>query len=396
MFQSLQRMPPDSIVSLIAAFQQDSRVEKIDLGIGVYQDEAGNTPVMAAVKEAERRLLETQQSKSYQGIAGDADFNRRLARLVFGEAVLQSVNGRMFWMQSTGGSGALRIAAEVARRAGTGAQAWVGAPTWANHIPLIGGAGLAVKEYPYFDAAGGGVDFAAMAETLSRVPAGDLVVLHGCCHNPTGADLSPGQWREVVALAGKQGFIPLVDLAYQGLGDGLKGDACGARLVVEQLPEAIVAVSCSKNFGIYRERAGAVFFLAQQAQQVEALASQAMTSARRMYSMPPAHGAAIVATILEDEALTAQWWGELAEARNRLRSMRRLLVEQLAARGAGKDYSFIARQKGMFSFLGVTPEQVAQLQRDAGIYMLASGRINLAGINPGNIGYLADAVAALD
>lgn len=395
MFQSLEKMEPDALIALIAAVKQDERRQKIDMGVGVYQDESGNTPVMRAVKEAEAQLLDVERTKSYQSMAGDPVFNERIMQMVLGESVVNSIRTRACCIQTPGGSGALRIASEVILKASPQSSVWVSTPTWINHIPLIGGAGLMLKEYPYYDELRRQLDFGAMMDVLSQVPAGDVVLLHGCCHNPSGADLNREQWQAVTQLAQKNGFVPMIDIAYQGLGDGPDEDAYGIRLMAEQLPELIVTVSCSKNFGLYRERAGAVLFFSGNNGQIDRVAGQAMTSARRMYSMPPAHGAAVVSIILGDKRLNHLWQQELAEMRMRITTMRQLLVKLLADNGADMDFSFIERQKGMFSFLGLTPDQVKRLRHDSAIYMADSSRINVAGIRPGNVESLAAAICDL-
>ena len=395
MFDSLRPQPADKILQLIGQFRADPRADKIDLGVGVYQDEAGRTPIMRAVSDAERHLLVSETTKTYQGIAGDPVFNDRLLALLLGARHRVIEEDRVRGVQTPGGCGALRIGAELIRRARPEAKVWVSTPTWANHIPLIGGAGLQLAEYPYFDAASGGVDFDAMMDALARVGPGDLVLLHGCCHNPTGADLHFDQWRAVTDLALKNGFTPYIDVAYQGLADGVDEDVAGVRHMVAAVPEAVVASSCSKNFGLYRERVGAVYFVAATRAQADAVQSQAMAAARQIYSMPPAHGAAIVSTILGDATLRADWLEELDEVRGRINAMRALLTARLAGNAAGKDFGFITRQKGMFSYFGITPEQVARLREEFAVYMMESTRINLAGITPANIDDLAAAVHAV-
>lgn len=395
MFETLSPPPPDPILGLLSAFRNDPRAGKIDLGVGVYQDEDGNTPVMRAVREAEGRLLATQSTKTYQGVPGDPEFNARLLALLLGEAHPAIAEGRLRGVQTPGGCGALRIGAELIRQSRPGARVWVSTPTWANHIPLIGGAGLELKEYPYYDPRSRGVDFDAMMSTLGQVPAGDVVLLHASCHNPTGADLSPAQWREVAALAVRQGFTPYVDSAYQGLADGLDADAEGLRHLVSVVPECLIAASCSKNFGIYRERVGAVFFLARSSAEADLALGNAMSAARRIYSMPPAHGAAVVSMILADAVLRADWLAELETVRTRILRMRDLLAASLEGNAAGTDFGFIRRQKGMFSFLGILPAEVRRLREEFGVYMLESTRINVAGVTPRNIAPLAEALLAV-
>jgi len=395
MFENLNRLEADPILGLMAAFRADPRSRKVDLGVGVYQDESGQTPIMAAVKEAESRLLASERTKTYQGIAGDPAFNERLLELMLGADHPALTASRARSIQTPGGCGALRIGAEVIRRARPGARVWVSAPTWANHIPLIGGAGLELCEYPYYDPVRRGVDFDAMMSALAEVARDDVVLLHGCCHNPTGADLGPEEWRALTELAERKGFTPFIDIAYQGLADGIEEDAYGVRLMAGALPELIIASSCSKNFGLYRERTGAVAFIAESAAAADAVASHAMAAARQIYSMPPAHGAAIVAEILGDPELRRSWLDELGEVRARISSMRRLLAERLAGNDAGIDFGFVPRQKGMFSFLGISAAQVSALREEYGVYMIGSTRINLAGINPVNIDYVADSIRAV-
>jgi aspartate aminotransferase len=395
MFEDIRRLPPDPILGLLANFRADQRTHKIDLGVGVYQDENGHTPVMAAVREAEARLLAAQTTKSYQGIAGDPLFNERLLAMMLGSAHPVIRDDRARVVQTPGGCGALRVGSEVIRRARPEAKIWVSRPTWANHTPLIGGSGIEIVEYPYFDARTGGVDFDAMMGTLAGVGAGDVVLLHGCCHNPTGADLSVAQWAELTDLVLKNGFTPYIDVAYQGLAAGLDEDVAGVRHMLERVPECVVAASCSKNFGLYRERAGAVFFVTRNAAQGEAVLSNAMNVARQIYSMPPAHGAAIVAEILGDATLDALWRAELAGVRERINAMRGLLAARLEGNAAGIDFSFITRQKGMFSFLGIGAAEVTRLREEFAVYMLDSTRINVAGITPGNIDPLARAIHAV-
>ncbi len=382
----------DPILGLMAAFRADTRETKIDLGVGVYQDDRGRTPVMASVKEAEAKLMELELTKSYQGIAGDPDYNQRMLSLIFGadHSILSS--GRVKSIQAPGGSGALRVGAEVIQRATPSAKLWVGVPTWPNHIPLLGSAGFEIKEYPYYDMATHQINSDAMMETLRQVPAGDMVLLHGCCHNPTGADLTHEQWDQIADLALERGFIPFIDTAYQGLGDGLDEDAYGMRMMADRLPELVIASSCSKNFGLYRERTGSITFIAENSQQAEIVASQAMSIARQIYSMPPAHGALLVSLILGDQQLRANWQAELEEVRLRIKSMRTLLTNGIQGNSAGVDFSHIEQQKGMFSFLGITTPQLDRLREEFGIYIVSSTRVNLAGINSSNIDYISESM----
>ena len=392
MFETLKPIGMDPILGLMAAFRADTRETKIDLGVGVYQDDRGRTPVMTSVKDAEAKLMELELTKSYQGIAGDPDYNQRMMSLIFGadHSILSS--GRVKSIQAPGGSGALRVGAEVIQRATPSAKLWVGVPTWPNHIPLLGSAGFEIKEYPYYDMATHQINSDAMMETLRQVPAGDMVLLHGCCHNPTGADLTHEQWDQIADLALERGFIPFIDTAYQGLGDGLDEDAYGMRMMADRLPELVIASSCSKNFGLYRERTGSITFIAENSQQAEIVASQAMSIARQIYSMPPAHGALLVSLILGDQQLRANWQAELEEVRLRIKSMRTLLTNGIQGNSAGVDFSHIEQQKGMFSFLGITTPQLDRLREEFGIYIVSSTRVNLAGINSSNIDYISESM----
>jgi aspartate aminotransferase len=392
MFESLKPVVADPILGLMAAFREDPRDTKIDLGVGVYMNDRGQTPVMGAVKRAEAKLAELEKTKSYQGIAGDADYNSRMLQLMLGDDHAVLTSGRIKNLQAPGGSGALRVGAEVIRRARPEAKLWVGTPTWPNHIPLLGSAGFEIKEYPYYDSASREVNIDLMLETLRQVPAGDVVLLHGCCHNPTGADLSNQQWDQITDIALERGFVPFIDTAYQGLGDGLDEDAYGMRLMAEKLPELVIASSCSKNFGLYRERTGSITFVTQTPEQAAIVGGQAMAVARQMYSMPPAHGALLVSLILGDEELCRDWKAELEEVRLRIKSMRTLLADSIQDNAAGLDFSHIKRQNGMFSFLGIAPEHLTRLREEFGIYIVSSTRINLAGINSSNIEYLADSI----
>jgi aspartate aminotransferase len=392
MFESLKPAAIDPILGLMAAFREDPRDNKIDLGVGVYQDDRGRTPVMDAVKRAESKLMELEQTKSYQGIAGDAEYNSRMLALMFGDDHSILSSGRIKTLQAPGGSGALRVGAEVVKRARPEAKLWVGVPTWPNHIPLLGSAGFEIEEYPYYDMESRQINADLMMETLRKVPAGDVVLLHGCCHNPTGADLTNAQWDEITEIALERGFIPFIDTAYQGLGDGLEEDAYGMRTMAAKLPEMLIASSCSKNFGLYRERTGSITFITQTSEQATIVAAQAMSVARQIYSMPPAHGALLVSLILGDEELCSDWKAELEEVRLRIKSMRTLLADSIQDNAQGMDFSHIKRQNGMFSFLGVKPEHLVRLREEFGIYIVSSTRINLAGINSSNINYLSESI----
>ena len=393
MFQSLQALPADPILGLMAAYRADSNPKKIDLGVGVYKDANGKTPVMQAVKKAEDILLNTQDTKSYVGPTGATEFNEAIAELVFGKELLNSLGKRRITAQSPGGCGGLRLAAEFIKKANPDATVWVSDPTWANHVPLLGSAGLQIEQYPYYDYQTHSVRFDDMLATLGKVDSGDAVLLHGCCHNPCGADLSNEQWRAVRDVALERGFTVFIDLAYQGLGDGLEEDVAGVRLLAEALPELIVVSSCSKNYGLYRERTGALTVVCGTDAAASIANTQIAAAARAMYSMPPDHGAAIVQTIMSTPDLRSAWDTELTEMRDRINGLRAQLVARLKSAGVNQDFSFIEQEKGMFSFLGVSVEQVQQLVSEYSIYLVNSSRINVAGINDDNIDYLTSSLA---
>ena len=395
MFQSLKPLPADPILGLMAAFRADTNTKKIDLGVGVYKDTAGNTPVMTSVKKAENSLLTNQLSKTYISPTGAADYNDTVGTLLFGAKLTESLGKRRVTVQAPGGCGGLRLGAEFIKQANTDARVWVSDPTWANHIPLFSSAGLKIAEYPYYDYKTHSVRFDEMLACLSKIPAGDVVLLHGCCHNPSGADLSQEQWLQIREVTLKQGFTVFIDLAYQGLGDGLEEDVFGVRLLGEALPELIVVTSCSKNFGLYRERVGAITLICEKPETTAIGTTLIAAAARAMYSMPPDHGAAIVQLILNNPSLRHEWDTELTEMRNRINGLRSQLVRQIKAAGIDKDFSFIEREKGMFSFLGVSVDQVKSLINDYSIYLVNSSRINVAGINDNNIDYLVQSLAAV-
>ncbi|NKB32093.1 MAG: aminotransferase class I/II-fold pyridoxal phosphate-dependent enzyme [Pseudomonadales bacterium] len=393
MFQSLQPLPPDPILGLSAAFKADSNPNKIDLGIGVYKDEQGNTPVMKAVKQAEEIILKSQATKSYVGPTGAVDYNETIARLVLGEKLFDRLGKRRATVQTPGGCGGLRLAAEFIGKANPDATVWVSDPTWANHKPLLGSAGLSFNSYPYYDYETHSVNFDGMLKTLQQVPKGDLVLLHGCCHNPSGADLSPAQWDAVRDAALQQGFTVFIDLAYQGMGTGLDEDVYGVRLLAEALPELIVVSSCSKNFGLYRERTGAVTLICDSDEACATASTLLAAAARANYSMPPDHGAAVVQLIMNTPELRQVWNEELTGIRERINSLRSIFVQRLREAGIKRDFSFIENEKGMFSFLGVDADQINTLIEKYGIYLVNSSRINVASINDSNIEYLINSLA---
>jgi aspartate/tyrosine/aromatic aminotransferase len=392
LFETLQTMPADAILGLIAEHRDDPRPEKIDLGVGVYRDADGQTPILRSVKEAETRLLEIQTSKAYLGTAGAPAFNAAIQDLTFGEAV---TGERLVTIQTPGGSGSLRVAAGLLLRARDAVSVWVSEPTWANHVPLLGGAGLDLKPYPYYDTERHVIDVEAMVDTLRRAPQGDVVLLHACCHNPSGLDPTQDEWHAIVDVIVERELVPLIDIAYQGFARGVEEDASAVRALAARVPEMIVANSCSKNFGLYRDRVGSVSFLAADSATRDVVNSQVNNYVRTLYSMPPDHGAAVVAMILDDAELRAEWLDEVAAMRDRLQGMRVLLSEALLEKKPDRDFSHLERANGMFCFLGISPDQVARLKQDFGVYMVDSSRINVAGITERNVGYLSDAIAAV-
>ena len=392
MFEQLQAAPADKILALIATFRDDPRSDKIDLGPGVYKDEKGETPVMHAVREAEQRLFQTQTSKSYVGGMGDVGFNAAISDLVFRSAL---DNSRVRTLQAPGGTGALRILCDTLKRAKPNAKMWFSDPTWPNHIPIATAAGFEIETYPYFDAETGGVRFDAMLETLSGLGPDDIVLLHGCCHNPTGANPTAEQWDAIATLATEKGFFPFIDFAYHGFGDGLDEDAAAVRMMLSRVPEMAIASSCSKNFGIYRERTGAAIIVGENAERADVVISQVASVARGNYSMPPDHGAAVVRIILEDAQLRKTWEDELDGVRNRMLGLRTELANTLRSKSGTDTFDFVEHHRGMFSRMPVTKAQVDRLRSEYGIYMVDDGRFNVAGLRQSIIEPFADALLAV-
>ena len=395
MFNSLKQVPPDAILGIMQLFRADPHESKIDLSVGVYQDDNGNTPIFECVKRAEQRLFEEETTKTYVAIAGNPGFLRASEALLWGEDSAAAADGRIATVQSPGGSGGLCVAAHLIRRAKPTARVHIPDPSWPNHSPLLTLAGLALEQYPYYDMAEHRVDFEAMVAAVEKINAGDLLLIHGCCHNPCGGDLTEQQWHVLAELCARRGIVPFIDFAYQGLAEGIDEDAIGARLMAERVPEVVVVTSCSKNLGLYRERVGAVSIVCESAEQRGVVFSNLSNVARGIYSMPPDHGAAIVERVLQDPELRALWDRELGEMRDRINSLRQLLVDKLAERGVARDFGFIARERGMFSFLGLSKEQIVRLREEFHVYLVESSRINIAGITSRNVDYVADAVAAV-
>ncbi|CTQ48626.1 aromatic amino acid transaminase [Jannaschia donghaensis] len=391
MLSALTPQAPDKILALMAAFREDPREAKIDLGVGVYKDATGLTPVMRAVKTAERQLVEAQDTKVYTGLAGDPVFADALSRLVLGDAWPAD---RLACVATPGGTSAIRQGLELIRMAAPDAALWLSMPTWPNHPAIANYLGVPVREYRYFDAETGGVDFAAMMDDLGRAATGDVVMLHGCCHNPTGANLTLDQWDAVADLIVERDLLPFVDIAYQGFGDGLDADAAGLRALVSKVPEALIAASCSKNFGIYRERTGLLMAIAPSAKRRQ-VTQGAMAALNRLnFSFPPDHGARVVQMILTDDTLRADWAAELEDVRKGMLSLREALATALRARTGSDRFGFLAAHRGMFSLLGATPEQVEVMRRDHGVYMVGDSRMNIAGLNAATVPILADAIVA--
>ena len=393
MFERLEPVTPDPILGLMAAFRADPDPRKVDLGVGVYRDEHGDTPVLKAVRQAESALLARQTTKTYVGPAGNPGFNEALERLVLGDEHEARLTRRVRTVQAPGGCGALRLGAELIRTVSADAVVHVSTPTWANHVPLLAGSGLRLESYPYFDSATGGVQFAAMTAALERLPPRAVVLLHASCHNPTGADLSAAQWRELLELVKRRQLLPFIDMAYQGLGESLEADAYAIRLFAAELPEVLCAVSCSKNFGLYRERTGALHVINETPAAADATFSHLVRIARGMWSMPPDHGAAIVHGILGDGTLNALWNRELLTMRERIQGLRHEVLRQLQEHCPQRDFSFITSQRGMFSFFGISTAQVRELRERHHIYMTDDSRMNIAGLRQENLGYFVRATA---
>lgn len=398
MFESVQPAPPDAILGLTEAFKADPNPDKINLGVGVFQDAEGKTPVLETVREASRRVVERLATKSYLPIPGDPAYCSAVQKLMLGAEHEIVTSGRATTAHTPGGTGALRVVGDFLKQNLPGATLHLTDPTWANHPAVFAAAGVPTATVPYFDPATNGLDFEGLLSALRKLPAGDAVLLHGCCHNPSGIDPTDKQWREIAAVMAERGLLPVIDFAYQGFADGIDEDAAGLREFCgppsgDGGAELIVCSSFSKNFGLYRERVGAVTFVAGSAERSATVASQVKRAIRTLYSNPPAHGAELVATILADKELTCQWHGEVAAMRDRINGMRKLLVQKLAEHKVPGDYSFIERQRGMFSFSGLTKDQVARLREEDAIYIVGSGRINVAGVTEANVDRLCAAIA---
>ncbi len=389
MLNALQQQPADKILTLMQAYANDPRCDKIDLGVGVYKDADGHTPIMRAVKAAEQMLWQDETTKSYVALAGDPAFSEAMRGLVLGDAVPVE---RVAAAATPGGTGALRVAFELVQMANPGLRVYVSDPTWPNHLGILNRLKIETRPYRYFDAESRAVDFAGMMADLEALRAGDVVLLHGCCHNPTGANLTLPEWQAVVDLVNRKGAIPLIDVAYQGFGDGLQEDAAGTRLVAAGCPEVVIAASCSKNFGIYRERTGLVMAVSDSAQ-ARAVAQDTLTYIGRLiYSFPPDHGARLVTLVLQDEALRADWQDELDAVRRGMLEVREALAGELQRLSGSDRFGFLAQHRGMFSRLGASPAQVERLRSEYGIYMIGDSRMNIAGLTRETVPVLAQAI----
>jgi aromatic-amino-acid transaminase len=391
MLKDLKPQVTDKIVMLMQMFRDDPRRDKVDLGVGVYKDASGNTPVMRAVKAAEQKLWQTETTKTYTALAGDPAFADAMRRLVLGDAVPA---GRVAAAATPGGTGAVRQALEMIHNTTPAAKVWISTPTWPNHPSIISYVGIALGHYRYFDAESGSLDFAGMMADLDGVSPGDVVLLHGCCHNPTGANLTLPDWRAVTDLLAAKGAIPLIDIAYQGFGDGLQDDAAGLRHVAATLPEVLIAASCSKNFGIYRERTGVVMALAPDSATRDLAQGTLAFLNRQNYSFPPDHGARLVTMILNDPALRADWQAELEDMRLTMRDNRKALADALRAETGSDRFGFLASHRGMFSLIGASKAEVRSIREDFGVYLIGDGRMNVAGLTRENIPQVARAIAA--
>ncbi|SFL64960.1 aromatic amino acid transaminase [Shimia aestuarii] len=389
MLSNLKEQPKDKILGLMALYREDPRPTKIDLGVGVYKNAEGVTPVMRAVKAAERKLVEEQTSKSYVGLAGDPAYSEAMCDLLLADSVDRA---RLAAVATPGGTGAVRQAFELVKMANPDARVFVSDPTWPNHVSILGYLGIPVVKYRYFDTETRAVDFEGMMEDLADVTSNDVVLLHGCCHNPTGANLNLTQWQSVIDLINDKGCLPMIDIAYQGFGDGLEEDAAATRLVASSVPQLLIAASCSKNFGIYRERTGLLIAIGEKAENTAVTQGNLNHLNRQNFSFPPDHGARVVTEILTDPALKADWMAELEEMRLGMLGLRQQLADELQKLSGSDRFGFIAQHRGMFSQIGTTPDKVEILRADHAIYMVSDSRLNIAGLNAHSVPVLAKAI----
>ncbi|HIP24605.1 MAG TPA: aspartate/tyrosine/aromatic aminotransferase [Rhodobacteraceae bacterium] len=392
MLENLKEQAPDKIIELIGLYAADTRANKLDLGVGVYKDAAGNTPVMRAVKAAEAQLLAEQDTKKYVGLLGDLSYVDAIRDLILGDSVEA---GRVCGAQEPGGTGAIRQLFELIKAADAGATVWISDPSWPNHEAILKYLGMNIGKYRYFDEATCGVDFAGMKADLDGAAEGDVLLLHGCCHNPTGANITAAEWAEVTEIALAKGLMPMIDIAYQGFGDGLEDDAAGVRIMAAKVPEMLVAASCSKNFGLYRDRVGAALIISKD-EAATALSKANIAGLNRVnFSFPPDHGAKVVSIIMNDDALRADWAAELEDMRLSMLDLRQGLADALRRETNSDRFDFIAEHRGMFSRLGLSPEQVMQLRSDHAIYMVGDSRVNIAGLPKAGLDALAKAIASV-
>lgn len=390
MFNQLNEQPKDKILALMQQFRDDTRTDKIDLGVGVYRNAEGTTPVMGAVKAAEAQWLQTETTKAYTALAGDVQYLDAMRDLILGD---HAPTDRMASVATVGGTGAIHQALELIKTAQPTARVWLSNPTWANHPAILRHVGLPAAQYSYFDEATRGVNFAAMMDDLQGLAPGDVVLLHGCCHNPTGANLTLPEWGELADLLLAKGAIAMIDIAYQGFGDGLDADAAPTRLLADTLPELLIAASCSKNFGVYRDRTGILMALCANSADAALAQNNLATLNRLNYSFPPDHGARLVGLILNDPQLRASWQTELEQVRTNMLALRTQLASELQRLTNSDRFGFLAQHRGMFSRLGATPQQVETLRRENGIYMVGDSRLNIAGLNATTVPILATAIA---
>jgi len=393
MLEKFIMAPPDPILGLTEAFLKDKNTNKINLGVGVYKDNSNKTPIFNTVKKAENFLLEKEQSKTYLPISGLPEFCKKVQELVLGNKNVCISEERVATVQTVGGTSALRIFADLIRTNLGNRKVWLSNPTWENHSKIFQSANLETETYPYYNAETHSLDWDKMLSKVDTLPEGDILLLHGCCHNPTGIDLSIQQWETLADIIKERKILPLIDFAYQGLGDGLEEDAMGVRKIVEKVPEVFICSSYSKNFGLYNERCGALISVCADKETCEKVLSQIKATIRTNFSNPPAHGANVVYTILSSDDLRKEWEQEVKDMCARIKDMRKLFVEKLREKGVSQDFSFIEKQKGMFSFSGLTKEQVLRLRENYSIYIVNSGRINVAGITTNNIDYLIEAIS---
>lgn len=392
---NVEMAPRDPILGLTELFKADTRASKVNLGVGVYYDDSGKVPLLECVRRAEQQLVTAGMPKAYLPIDGLPAYSPAIQRLVFGPDSTAMAEHRIVTLQTLGGTGALKVGADFLKRVSPDAQVWISDPSWENHRGLFEGAGFVVNGYPYYDAATHGINFKAMMDCLRGLPAGSIVLLHACCHNPTGVDLSNAQWEDVAAAVKARELIPFLDIAYQGFGDGIDSDAHAVRLFAEMMAPVFVANSFSKTFSLYGERVGGLSVVTQNADEAARVLSQLKRTVRTNYSNPPTHGGQIVTTVLNDDQLRALWVSELEAMRNRIREMRQSLVENIRQRVSAVDFSFVTRQRGMFSFSGLSQAQVQRLREEFSVYAIESGRICVAALNSANIDYVADAVASV-